>query len=54
MPARVLSREDWSISTALCLCRPFTVGEKGACVLGVGVDWAESFHDVALGVPGRG
>ena len=23
-------------------------------VLGVGVDWAESFHDVALGVPGRG
>jgi hypothetical protein len=24
------------------------------CVLAVGVDWAESFHDVALGVPGRG
>jgi transposase len=24
------------------------------CVLGVGVDWAESFHDVALGVPGKG
>ncbi len=23
-------------------------------VLGVGVDWAESFHDVALGVAGRG
>ncbi|HEY2640656.1 MAG TPA: IS110 family transposase [Streptosporangiaceae bacterium] len=23
-------------------------------VLGVGVDWAESFHDVALGVPGKG
>jgi Transposase/Transposase IS116/IS110/IS902 family len=23
-------------------------------VLGVGVDWAESFHDVALGQPGRG
>jgi transposase len=23
-------------------------------VLAVGVDWAESFHDVALGVPGRG
>ena len=23
-------------------------------VLGVGVDWAESFHDVAVGVPGRG
>jgi hypothetical protein len=25
-----------------------------AMVLGVGVDWAESFHDVALGVPGEG
>ncbi len=24
------------------------------CVLGVGVDWAEAFHDVALGVPGKG
>jgi transposase len=23
-------------------------------VLGVGLDWAESFHDVALGVPGKG
>jgi hypothetical protein len=23
-------------------------------VLGVGVDWAESFHDVAVGVPGQG
>jgi hypothetical protein len=23
-------------------------------LLGVGIDWAESFHDVALGVPGRG
>jgi Transposase/Transposase IS116/IS110/IS902 family len=27
---------------------------KGAGVLGVGVDWAESFHDVALGRPGTG
>jgi transposase/transposase IS116/IS110/IS902 family protein len=26
----------------------------GAGVLGVGVDWAESFHDVALGKPGQG
>src|SRR5690349_1527487 len=25
-----------------------------ASVLGVGVDWAESFHDVALGLPGKG
>lgn len=24
------------------------------CVLAVGLDWAESFHDVALGVPGKG
>jgi hypothetical protein len=24
------------------------------CLLGVGVDWAESFHDVALGRPGAG
>ena len=23
-------------------------------MLGVGLDWAESFHDVALGVPGKG
>jgi transposase len=23
-------------------------------LLGVGIDWAESFHDVALGVPGKG
>jgi hypothetical protein len=27
---------------------------KEAMVLGVGVDWAESFHDVALGRPGEG
>jgi hypothetical protein len=30
------------------------VNLKGAGVLGVGVDWAESFHDVALGQPGKG
>jgi hypothetical protein len=23
-------------------------------VLGVGLDWAEDYHDVALGVPGKG
>ena len=23
-------------------------------MLGVGMDWAESFHDAALGVPGKG
>jgi hypothetical protein len=27
---------------------------KEAVLLGVGIDWAESFHDVALGVPGKG
>jgi hypothetical protein len=27
---------------------------RGVCVLGVGVDWAESFHDVALGRQGEG
>jgi hypothetical protein len=27
---------------------------KEAVVLGVGVDWAESFHDVAIGRPGEG
>jgi hypothetical protein len=27
---------------------------KEAIVLGVGVDWAESFHDVAIGRPGEG
>jgi hypothetical protein len=31
-----------------------TVNLKGAGVLGVGVDWAEAFHDVALGKPGQG
>jgi hypothetical protein len=31
-----------------------TVNLKGAGVLGVGVDWAESFHDVARGGPGTG
>jgi len=27
---------------------------KEVHVLGVGLDWAESFHDVALGRPGKG
>jgi len=29
-----------------------TLGEE--IVLAVGIDWAEDFHDVALGLPGRG
>jgi transposase len=28
--------------------------KKEVPVLGVGLDWAEAFHDVALGVPGKG
>jgi hypothetical protein len=27
---------------------------REAVVLGVGIDWAEAFHDVALGQPGKG
>src|SRR5205085_7005895 len=48
------SREDWSISTAPCLHRPSSSIRKEAYVLGVGLDWAEDYHDVALGAPGKG
>jgi transposase len=50
----MLSREDWSISTALCLHRPCSSRWKEVAVLGVGLDWAEDHHDVALGLPGKG
>ena len=59
-PKRVSSREDWSISTALCLRR---IGRLlhdhfprwEAIVLGVGIDdCAEEFHVVALGRPDEG
>lgn len=53
MPTRVSSCEDWSISTALCL-RPPQPTSEGSDVLGVGIDWAEEFHLVALGRPGDG
>jgi transposase len=47
----VWSREDWFISTTQRLPGPprimFAVG--GGPVLGVGIDWAEEFHDIALG-----
>jgi transposase len=51
-PKRVLSCED-------CLSarrRASGVSERGkeAVVLGVGIDWAEEFHLVALGRPGEG
>lgn len=49
--------EDWFISTMqrlpLRLFRPH-VGKESIDLLGVGIDWAESFHDVALGRPGDG
>jgi transposase len=52
----VLSREDWSISTAprlqLVVLALFHL--RGGFVLAVGIDWAEEFHLVALGRPGEG
>jgi hypothetical protein len=58
-PKRVSSREDWSISTALCLRRIGRLPHDHfprweAIVLGVGIDWAEEFHVVALGRPDEG
>jgi hypothetical protein len=53
MPTRVSSYEDWSISTVLRL-RPPHPTTRGSYVLGVGIDWAEEFHLVALGRPGEG
>lgn len=57
-PRRVSSFEDWSISTVLRPSRPscalLTTTRKGGAVLGVGIDWAEQFHDVALGSSERG
>lgn len=52
-PTRVSSHEDWSISTVLCLRCPGST-MRGAALLGVGIDWAEEFHLVALGRPGEG
>jgi transposase len=49
----VSSLEDWSISTVLCLRQSRWTIEGGA-VLGVGIDFAEEFHVVALGRPGEG
>ena len=56
MSTRVLSFEDWSISTTPCLRRVRTVTSRGerVQVLGVGIDWAEEFHLVALGRPAEG
>lgn len=49
------SFEDWSISTTACLRS--VVSEtlvKEAVMLGIGIDWAEEFHLVALGTHERG
>jgi transposase len=48
----VLSYEDWFISSTLCLHRPTT--PRRTDVLGVGIDWAEQAHAVALGSPEQG
>jgi transposase len=49
----VSSREDWSISTTQRLHRPgvltATATEEEVAMLGVGIDWSEEFHLVALG-----
>jgi transposase/transposase IS116/IS110/IS902 family protein len=55
----VSSHEDWFISTMQRLPGPprmmFAAGRKGErLVLGVGIDWAEEFHDIALGTPEKG
>jgi transposase len=52
----VSSHEDWSISTTPRLPGPprKIATDEGGPVLGVGIDWAEEFHDVALGTPEQG
>ncbi|HWO62408.1 MAG TPA: transposase [Umezawaea sp.] len=50
------SPEDWFISTTQRLPGPpriMTTAEGGP-VLGVGIDWAEEFHDIALGTVEKG
>src|SRR5829696_6033964 len=53
-PARVSSREDWSISTAPRLRSGGHRQMGGGPMLGIGIDFAEEFHVVALGRPGDG
>jgi hypothetical protein len=52
----VSSHEDWFISTTPRLPGPprKIATDEGGPVLGVGIDWAEEFHDVALGTPEQG
>jgi hypothetical protein len=53
---RVWSREDWFISTTQRFpgLPSIVVFTEGATVLGIGIDWAEEFHDIALGTPAKG
>ncbi|HEX9694658.1 MAG TPA: transposase [Actinomycetota bacterium] len=48
------SHEDWSISTTPNLRPNGFPTRKGGDVLGIGIDWSEEFHLVALGRPGEG
>jgi transposase len=52
----VWSCEDWSISTTPRLPGPPSnnLTAEGEGMLGVGIDWAEEFHDIALGTPEEG
>jgi transposase len=52
----VSSHEDWFISTTQRLPGPprIMATAKGGRVLGVGIDWAEEFHDIALGTMEKG
>jgi transposase len=52
----VWSREDWFISTTPRLPGPprDLATTQGGPVLGVGIDWAEEFHDIALGTVEEG
>jgi transposase len=55
----VWSREDWFISTTQRFPGPpsstvMIAVADGGQVLGIGIDWAEEFHDVALGTQEKG
>jgi hypothetical protein len=55
----VWSREDWFISTTQRFPGPpstttIMVTADGGLMLGIGIDWAEDFHDIALGTQEKG
>jgi transposase len=52
----VWSREDWFISTTQRLPGPPSImaTAEGGPVLGIGIDWAQEFHDIALGTQDEG